>query len=367
MTFTRSEAANRLAHPEMPVSATQDTQPPLEGSFTGEEEAVATTTRRVRAVTFLGRFGTLLVLAALLVVFTVLEGDRFLSVDNLRNVLVQSTIGVVIALGLTMVLMVGEFDLSVGYTASIAGVSTAALFSGSGVNKLLVLVAVLGIGALIGIVNGLIVTKLGVNALVATLGVGSVVVGVNYIATEGVPQSLDQSGLGLLQVYLGRVGPVPWAIVVMAVVVLVLWLLMNRTSYGLEVQAVGGNRTAAELSGIKVHRVVITSFALGGLLAAAGGILITANVGSGQATGGDGFLLSSFAAAFLGSAALRNGEFHVLGTLIGVLTVAVGVNGLAIHGVTTSASFIFQGILLIAAVGMSTAARQMVSGRRVGH
>ena len=344
------------------VDATPDTVDTVDAST----EAVATR-RGVRVVGFFGKYGTLVVLAAMVVLFTALLGSDFLSIDNFRNILVQSTIGVVIALGLTVVLMVGEFDLSVGYVASLAGVLTAALYSGSGGHKVLMVAAVIGVGALVGLVNGLVVTKLGVNALVGTLGVGSLVVGINFIVTEGTPQSLDDSGQDLLNIYLKSIGPVPWAVVVLVATSVVLWLVLNRTTFGLEVQAVGGNRAAAELSGIRVHRVVMAAFIIGGSLAALGGLLITANVGSGQSGGGDGYLLSSFAAAFLGSAALRNGEFHVAGTVIGVLTVAVGINGMAIYGVTASAAYIFQGVLLIGAVGMSTAARRMIAGRRVGH
>jgi ribose transport system permease protein len=331
------------------------------------QRASAANPPAMRVVRFLGRYGTLLVLALLVVTFSVLDGSRFLSFTNFQNILLQSTISVVIALGLTVVLVVGEFDLSIGYTASLAGVLTAGLYAGSAGGKLGAIGLVIAVGALIGLVNGLIVTKLGVNALVGTLGIGSVVMGATYIVTDGVPQSLDPSGVDLLQVYLGKLGPIPWPIIILFLVAGVLWLLLNRTSLGLEWQAVGGNRTAAELSGIRVHRVVIVAFVVCGVLAAAGGVLITANVGSGQIAGGQGYLLSSFAAAFLGSACLRDGEFHVLGTVIGVVTVAVGFNGMAIHGVSTSAQFIFQGLLLIAAVGMSTSARRMVSGRRAGH
>lgn len=321
----------------------------------------------VSIVGFLGKYGTLLVLLGMIVLFTALLGGDFFSLNNARNILVQSTTGVVIALGLTMVLMVGEFDLSIGYIASLACVATAALFSGSLFNQILMVILILAIGAVIGIVNGLIVTKIGVNALVATLGTGSLVLGVNYLVTEGTPQSLDESGRGLVQIFLGSLGPIPWPIIILVVVVGVMWLLVNRTTFGLELQAVGGNRLAAELSGIRVHRVIIIAFVFSGVLAALGGLLITANVGSGQSNGGEGYLLSSFAAAFLGSAALRNGEFHILGTLIGVVTVMVGVNGMAILGVTTAASYLFQGALLICAVGMSTLARRMGAGRRAGH
>ncbi|MFC5815800.1 ABC transporter permease [Nonomuraea harbinensis] len=347
------------------TAAGQQPAAPPPGSHQAEQAGASSMT--LKAVKFLGRYGTLLVLILLVVVFSFLDGSRFLSFTNFQNILLQSTISVVIALGLTVVLVVGEFDLSIGYTASLAGVLTAGLYAGSAGGKLGAIGLVIAVGALVGLVNGLIVTKLGVNALVGTLGIGSVVMGATYIVTAGVPQSLDASGMDLIQVYLGKLGPIPWPIVILFAVAGILWLLLNRTSLGLEWQAVGGNRTAAELSGIRVHRVVIFAFVVCGVLAAAGGVLITANVGSGQIAGGQGYLLSSFAAAFLGSACLRDGEFHVVGTVIGVVTVAVGFNGMAIHGVSTSAQFIFQGLLLIAAVGMSTSARRMVSGRRAGH
>ncbi|MGJ9413842.1 ABC transporter permease [Aeromicrobium sp. CF4.19] len=320
-----------------------------------------------RLIEILGTYGTLILLGLMIVVFSVLLGGDFLSLGNVENILVQSTVGVVIGLGLTVVLMVGEFDLSIGYVSSLCCIITASYYAGSIPNRLLVVLLILAAGVAIGLVSGLIVTKLGVNALVATIGVGSVVFGINYMLTNGSPQTLDPSGVGLLQIFLGSILGVPWAIVLLTVVVAAMWWLLNKTTFGLEVQAVGGNRTAAELSGIRVHRVLIAAFCLGGVLSALGGLLITANVGSGQITGGEGYLLSSFAAAFLGSAALRNGEFHVIGTLIGVVTVTVGTNGMAIYGVSPAVNYIFQGVLLIAAVAMSTAARGLVTGRRVGH
>lgn len=321
---------------------------------------------RERILRFLGRYGTPLVLAALIIVFTVLEGDKFFSLSNLQNVLVQSAIGLIIALGLTVVLIVGEFDMSIGFVASFAAMLVAQNFQGNGLEQGVVLLLVLAVGAVVGLANGLIVTKLGVNALVATLGVGSLVVGINYVITGGAPIVLAPSGQGLIQIFLGTFLGIKWPIWIMLGVTVVMWLVLNRTTLGLEIQAVGGNRTAAALSGIKVHKVVILAFVFSSVLAAAGGILITANIGSGQVTGGDGYLLASFAAAFLGSAALRDGEFHVIGTVIGVLTIAVVGNGLAIYGVNTSVNYLVQGGLLIAAVGMSTAARRVVVGAARG-
>ena len=338
--------------------------------MTATQERVQTTTAEVRVtgrqrvVQLLGRYGTPAVLLVLIVIFTVLEGSRFFDVSNLRNVLVQSTISIVIALGLTFVLIAGEFDMSIGYTASFCGMLTATHFAGSLGARLGVLVVIVLVGAGVGLVNGLVVAKLGVNALVGTLGVGSLVVGLNYLITKGVPISLKPSGVGLVDTYLDGLGPIPWPIIIAIVVAVVTWLLANRTTYGLELRAVGGNRVAAALSGIRIHRVMIVAFMISGALAAVGGILLTANVGSGQVTGGDSYLLSSFAACFLGSAALRDGEFHVVGTVLGVLTISIVDNGLAIRGVTNSAEYLVQGGLLIAAVGTSTAARRVNAGRR---
>lgn len=326
----------------------------------------ATNARRpiVALVQAMARFGTPAVMVLLIMIFTIMEGDSFFAWQNLTNVLVQSAIGVVIALGLTFVLIAGEFDLSVGYNASLVGILVAGHYGGSAIHKVLVLLLVLLVGVVIGLANGLIVTKLGVNALVATLGVGSLAIGTNYWVTGGAPLTLQPSGSSLVQIYVSDLWGIAWPILIMAAVFVVTWLFQNKTTRGLEIRAVGGNRIAAELSGIRVDRVLILSFVISGLLAAGGGILLTANVGSGIATGGDSFLLSSFAACFLGSVALRDGEFHVLGTLLGVLTINIGGNGLAIHGVNASAQYLFQGALLIAAVGMSTASRRLATGRR---
>jgi ribose transport system permease protein len=328
--------------------------------------AIATPTRRETAIRLMGRYGTPGVALVLIAIFTVLDGQQFFSTSNLNTILVQATIGAVIALGLTWVLIVGEFDLSIGYTASLAGILVAMEYDGSPVRKAVVIVGVLAVGALIGIANGLVVTKLGVNALVGTLGVGSLAIGVNYLLTAGVPLVLPEGGQDLGDLYTGGIGEIQWPVFLLAAIIVLMLLLQNRTTLGLEFRAVGANRVAATLSGVRVDRVVITSFVLSGTLAAAGGILITSNVSSGQVTGGDAYLLPSFAACFLGAAALREAEFHVLGTVIGVLTLLIGTNGMAIAGVNTSFQFIFQGLLLIAAVGMSTAARRVAAGRRVG-
>jgi ribose transport system permease protein len=314
-----------------------------------------------RALTIAGRYGTLIGLAALVAWFSVAIPKYFPTFDNFINVLDQCALASIIAAGLTIVLIAGEFDLSLGYHASLAGILVVR-FMINGVPIPLAIVLVLAIGALIGLVNGLIVTQLRVNALITTLGIGTILVGINYWVTGGMPMVVPEESLGFLEIALGRLAGIPYPVYYMVAILVAVWLLLNRMAIGEHIQAVGGNVEAARLSGVRVDFTKTFAFVCAGVLAATTGILVSANVGSGQITGADSFLLSSFAAVFLGSAVLREGEFHIVGTFVGVLTVAVGFNGLAIMGVASSVMNLFQGGLLVTAVALSTVARRLNKG-----
>lgn len=309
------------------------------------------------ALTIAGKYGTIIALGIMIVILSIAAPSTFLSTSNFINVLTQNSLIAIVACGMTLPLVVGEFDLSLGYLASFAGVLCVGLMANSGLPMSLAIALGLGAGLAVGLVNGLLVTQLGVNALIATLGTGTVIVGLNYAYTNGMPITLGDN-VGFLDLSLGKVAGIPNPIIFMVVVVGLLWLLLNRTVLGQQMQAVGGNHEAARLSGVRVERVRIWAFVIAGLAAAVAGVLLSSRVGSGQLTAGDGYLLNSFAAVFLGSAALRDGEFHILGTLIGVMTVGFGFNGLAILGAPTFFQYIFAGGLLIVAVALSTVARR---------
>jgi ribose transport system permease protein len=292
------------------------------------------------ALTIAGKYGTIIGLAVMIVVLSIAAPDTFFSTSNFINVLTQNSLIAIFACGFTLPLVVGEFDLSTGFQASFAGVLAVGLMANQGLPIWLAITLGAAVGIAAGLINGLLVTQLGVNALIATLGTGTVIIGLNYAYTNGMPITLvDNSSF-------------------MAVAVVLLWLLLNRTVLGQQMQAVGGNAEAARLSGVPVERVRIWAFVIAGLAAAVAGVLLSSRVGSGQITAGDGYLLNAFAAVFLGSAALRDGEFHILGTLIGVMTVGFGFNGLAILGAPTFFQYIFSGGLLIVAVALSTVARR---------
>ena len=307
---------------------------------------------------FMGKYGALVVLALLLIIFTALEPRYFLTWGNLLQILNQSALAAIIAGGLTLVLAANQFDLSLGYTASLSGIAVAAMLIAGFPIPVAILLALL-IGVAVGLLNSLLVTRLGVNALVATLGVGSVAIGINYLISGGAAQPFGAYVPEFTLISVGTWFGIPKNVYYMVVVIALLWVVLNRTVLGRNIQAVGGNAEASRLVGVNVRGVTTAAFIICSVCAAITGILLASVVGSGQATGGDGFTLQAFAAAFLGTAVMREGQFHILGTLVGVVTVATGFNGLAIIGVPAFVQFLFQGLLLIAAVSFSTVARKL--------
>ena len=323
--------------------------------------ALAAAGRSVDWWRIVGRYGALVVLMAMILAFVVLEPAPFATKDNAINVLNQSALTAIVAMGLTFPLVAGEFDLSVGYQASFGGVLVAGFIQKSGMPIPVAIAVVVAVAALIGLANGLIVTRIGVNALIATLGVGTIVLGLNYAYTGGVPVTIAQPE-DLVALTFNRFLGIPYPVYVMFVLAAVLWVVLNRTSLGQSMQAVGGNAEAARLSGIRVDRVRVIAFMIAAVCAGLTGVLLASRTGSGAVDGGDSYLLSAFAATFFGSAVLRDGQFHILGTLIGVLTVAVGFTGMAILGLDTYYQYLFQGTLLIFAVGVGTVARRRAAG-----
>jgi len=303
------------------------------------------------------KYGTLIAMGIMIVIFgTSVPNGAFLTSNNLLNILNQSALTAIIAFGLTMVLVVGEFDLSIGYAASLAGVLVTGLLVNQGLALPVAILLTLLLGAAIGAVNGLLVTKARVNAVVATLGVGTMLIGLSYGYTAGspiiaVPTSFTNITLGA---FIGVQNPIWFMLIVLGL----LWVLLNRTPLGQRIQAVGANKEAARLAGIRTDRVKVAAFVIAGVCAALTGILLASLLGSGTVSTGDGYLLDSFAAVFLGVATLRDGEFHIIGTLVGVLVVNVGFNGLSLLGTPTFWQFVFKGGILVLAVALSTVARR---------
>lgn len=313
------------------------------------------------AMRLLSAYGTIIVLGLMILIFSVAQPDTFATFRNFRNIFNDMAIATIIAAGLTLPLVGGDFDLSIGYVSSFCGLLVVGLLSNEQWPLPWAILTVIGVGMIIGIVNGVIVSKIGVNAFIATLGTGTIVVGLNYAYSGGIPVQLTRA-FSFTDIAIGRIWGVPHLVAIMAAVLLILWILLNGTVQGQHIKAIGFSGDNARRAGISVDRSRIIAFAISGTCAAIGGILMASNLGSGQVSAGDGFMLTSFAAAFLGSAALREGQFHILGTLIGVVTVAVGNNGLAMIGAPIFTQYLFSGSLLVGAVALGGIGRRYARG-----
>jgi ribose transport system permease protein len=305
----------------------------------------------------LAKYGTIVGLVIMIGAFSAMAPAAFPTLSNGINVLNQAALALIIAGGLTVAIIVGELDLSIGFAASFEGVLVTGLMVNNGLPPAVAIPIVLLVGALIGLINGLIVTKVGVNSVIATLGTGTIVVGLNFAYSSGAPIAAGVPD-SFVDIALGRLWGIPHNVLIMIVVTALLWVLVERTSIGQSIQAVGGNPLAARFSGIRVDRIKIMGFMVAGVCAAITGILLASALGSGTTSAADSYLLTAFAAVFLGSATLRDGEFHIIGTLFGGLIIAIGFNGLAIFGAPTFYQYVFQGAILILAVGLSSLGRR---------
>lgn len=305
----------------------------------------------------LARYGTLVGFALMLVYFS-LTTDAFLTASNFGNVLKASAAAGVIAIGLTAVLILGDFDLSIGYTATAAGMLAAGTAQTLGMAG--GTLAALLVGLCVGIANGMVVTRLGVSAFIATLGAGQIIAGWLLAYRGGVQVAVDLphdfTTLGR-----GSVGPVPNLVVIWLLVAVAAWLFFERTVTGRRMYAVGGNPVAAQLSGINNVRARLVAFALSGMLAGLAGLMVTSSLGVGNPTSALSYLLPAFAACFIGAATLRDGQFHIGGTIVGVLMLSFLANGLVVAGVERAWTTAAQGIVLIAAVTISTFARRVAA------
>jgi ribose transport system permease protein len=303
----------------------------------------------------LSRWGTILSLVLLVVIFTVTEKDGFANSRNFINILNQVSILAILAAGLTVCLTMGLFDLSIGSVATLGGYLvlrwSAEDTFGLGPYGSLLLVAVLAL--VIGVVNGVVVSYLGVSAFIATLATAAILDGIalGYSDTSTVQVGIPFQILDLGQ---AKFGPVPAPVVIMLVVMALLWFFLERTQMGRHMYAIGGNAEAARLAGVRVKYYALLALAISALCAALGGTVADAVIGAGRPYGvGAVYLLDAFAAAFIGAATLRPGRFHIAGTLVGVLLLGVINNGLSIMGAATYWQSIVKGVILIAAVFLS--------------
>jgi ribose transport system permease protein len=288
-----------------------------------------------------------LITLIMLCCLTALMTNRFLSPLNLTNILVQSSIMAVIAMGMTFVIVGGGFDLSVGSTVALAGCIAAMVMVKFGL--VLGLLAGVAAGAAVGLVNGLVIAKLGVNPFITTLGTMVLVRGIVFLITGGSP--VGDEGLPAEFVAFGseRLLGVHFLVWVPAVLLVLLSFVLHMTPYGRRVYATGGGREAAYLSGVPVDRVIASTYVWCGALAGVAGIMLAARLQSGQPTAGEFYELTAIAAVVLGGAALHGGEGTLYKSVIGVFIMIVLGNSLNLLNVDSYWQRVAVGAVIIAA------------------
>jgi len=296
---------------------------------------------------FFARFAPLFILAALLIAGTV-ANPNFWALNNIRNMLTQNASVSLVAFGMTLVIISGVFDLSVGAIFAAGSVSFAMLSNQMPMAPAAALSLLVGVVA--GAVNGYVVNTLKVNSFIGTIATGAVFSGLVYIACNSSPVQAASEGYDTLG--LGRIWEIPWAVVCVIVAYLVCAGLLNKTIFGRYVFASGGNAEAARLNGIPVNTVRMWTFILVGALAAFGGMITGSQLGLGQPTLGANVALDAFAIVVIGGTSVYGGRGAIWRTAAGVLILATLTNIFNAMAWDTTRQSVAKGLIVIAAVAL---------------
>jgi len=286
----------------------------------------------------------------------------FLSERNIMNTLRQVSLTAICGFGLTMIILVGEIDLSVGSQQAVAGIITVSVLNATG-SIFLATVAALSAGIVVGLLNGLLVTKLKINSLIVTLGTMAIWRGVSMVVTNAVSiQSVVPDFLGLAT---GFVGPVPNAVIIAAILFVIIYYVLNHTTFGRYIYAIGGNREASRFAGLPVDRMKLLVYIIGSVLSMLSGVLLASRMASAQPTAGTGFEMIVIASVILGGVSLSGGIGTITGALIGMLILGVLQNALTLMDVSSFWQDITRGIVIILAVGIDSVRKDSVAKRLV--
>ena len=309
----------------------------------------------------LRRYGGVLAMLAIFAFFALNLPETFLTARNLINITQQVSMLAVVAATMTVVMVMGDFDLSVGAMASLAGVVAAVLFV-QGWPVPMAVAAALAVGLIGGLINGFMVSFVGILPFVATLATLTIFSGAAFIISDGrtifgrdIPEAFSgfaRNGLALGEVD-GRLLVLPNLTLVALAVVASVWVVLEQTSYGRRLYAIGGNREAARLAGIPVTTLRFSAFAFTALGAALAGLMTASRVASANPTQGDGLMLTAIAAVFLGMTLTRGCQPRVLATLAGVLVLGVLDNGLTQMRVDSYLREVMVGLIILTSVGVA--------------
>ncbi|MFC7441960.1 ABC transporter permease [Laceyella putida] len=320
------------------------------------------------AASFLHRYGTLLVILLTILVFS-LTNEKFLTYQNFTDILRSISIITLLSIGITLSLIVGGFDLSVGSTASLATVTSAIVLVWYRQETWAAILVPLCIGIIIGLLNALLVVKIKIPDMLATLAVMYIINGLHLTWTKGysiynnMPLGDGTTAPGqflpsFLFIGQGELGNVPFPVIFILILVALVHVILNHTRFGRLLYMTGGNREAARLSGVPVNRYRTYAYVLSALFATLAGIVLAARIGTGQVSAGAPLLMDGVSAAFIGFSVLGAGKPNVIGTFIGAVLIGVLLNGLTMLNVPYYAQDIVKGAILLGALALMYVQRQ---------
>ena len=305
---------------------------------------------RRRVVDLLGENG-FIVIFILWCIFLTFATDKFLTPNNIFTVLRQASIVSIVAIGEMLVMLLGAMDISLAAILGFSGVIVAGLMTANNLSPLLAASIGVAIGGAVGLCNGLLVTKVRINAVIATLGMMNILNGIAFMYAQGQTIYGDQLD-SIAFLARGYIGPVPVPVILMFVFYAVFYVILNRTVFGARIYAIGNNDRASWLAGIRTDRNKILAFIIAGLLAGFGGVMQASRQGSATGGMGDEFLFPILTAVILGGISLSGGKGRIQNTLIASIFLVTITNGMVLLGTSIYAQRIVSGVILIVALSL---------------
>ena len=278
-----------------------------------------------------------------------------MTIANITNVFTQVSTNAIIAVGMTFVILTGGIDLSVGSTVAISGAVSASIIKSTN-NILLAILAASAVGIVIGLINGLLISKGKLQAFIATLATMTIFRGATLVFTDGTP--ISKLPEKFVHIGNGKIGIIPVPVIITVIVFLIAVYVLTQTRFGRYLYALGGNEDSARLSGINTNKIKTLVYVISGFASSIAGVIIASRIGSASPNAGTGFELDAIAAVVIGGTSLAGGEGRITGTLIGALIIGVLNNGLNLMNVSPFYQSIVKGLVILLAVLLDKKSRK---------
>lgn len=309
----------------------------------------------------LDKMGLFLVLLVFILIMSVLT-PSFLTWNNMRNLLIQSTILCTLSLGVTFVIITGGIDLSVGSVEAVASAIGMALIVKSGIPSFAGVLVMIAVGIFFGVINGVLVTQFRIPPMIVTLATMSIARGIVLVFTNSANIGPVPGAFTILtSSYFAGIPLIVWVVVIFCIIA---WICLAKTAFGRSVYAVGGSELAAKLAGIRTKRIIIMTYMISGLCAAIAGLLLTIRLESAGPNAGDGVEMNAIAAVVVGGTSLSGGRGTVMGTVLGVILISLVSNAVNLLGVPPAWDKIVKGVVIIIAALLDANRNRIGKGAR---